>query len=104
MATLDADTQKELTDGEEVSNLIQSRGWAVVKEKLDVKILDLQNINNLDLSTLDTIATQIAARKMASDLIFAWLKDDVFGYVEQQTANNVALRDKRDEGFIERDT
>lgn len=102
MTTLEPDTQKELTDAEEVANLIQSTGWGVIKGKLDERILDLQNINNLDLTAIDTVAAQIAARKMASDLIFAWLKQDVFGFVEQQSVNSQNLIDKQEEGFINR--
>lgn len=99
---LDSDTAEVLSDGEEVRNLILSRGWAVIKSKLDEKVLDLQNINNLNLEQIETVAQQIAARKMASDLIFTWLQNDVFGFAEQQEVNSQSFREKNDSSFIDR--
>lgn len=99
---LDADTRKELSDGEEVANLLTSRGWNVIKDKLDQRILDLQNINNLDLEKPDTLPIQLAARKMAVDEIWAWLKGDVYGYAEQQLQNAASFIDQKETGFIER--
>lgn len=98
----DIETQQLLTDGEEVANLIASRGWSVIKGKLDSRILDLQNINNLDLEKPETLPIQLAARKMAVDEMWVWLKLDVYGFVEQQNANAAALTDKEDKGFIGR--
>jgi hypothetical protein len=100
--TLDEDTKKELSDGEEVANLLQSRGWGVIYGKLSNRLLDLQNINNLDLEKPETLAMQLMARKMAVDEIWVWLRSDVFGYAEQQATNAQALLDPKDEGYINR--
>lgn len=81
--------------------MIQTDAWMIVKAKLDTRILDLQNISNIDTSDVSTIATQIAARRMATDLLFGWLKDDVYGAVEQQRAN-AATRPQSDDQIIER--
>lgn len=102
MATLDAETQKQLTDAEEVANLLESKGWGVIKPKLDALILDLQNIANIDMANVDTLATQLAARRMATDLIYGWLKRDVYGFVEQAQAN-APTPDKQDESYIVRE-
>lgn len=104
MNTLDAETSKILSDGEEVGNLINSRGWAIVKTKLDEKILDLQNINNLDTSVPDTLTQQLLGRKLASELLFNWLKNDVIGFAEQQDSHRASLLPKDDHGFIDRGT
>lgn len=99
--TPDAEDKKLLTDAEHVQNMLQSQGWGVVKGKLDTLILDLQNINNIDMERPDTLSVQLAARKMAVDLIFGWLKRDVYGFVEQQRANQVPPNEA-DESIIER--
>lgn len=99
---LDAETQKVLTDAEEVANLIESKGWGVIHGKLTEKILDLQNINNIDVSDPATLSSQLLGRKLASDLLFAWLKGDVFGLVEQAKANNMVDAVDR-ESFVSRD-
>jgi hypothetical protein len=100
--TLDIETKKELSDGEEVSNLLESRGWGIIKPRLDNRIIDLQNINNLDDTKPETLSIQLAARKMASDLLFAWLQSDVYGYAEQQKVNAQSLIEKDDTGFVDR--
>ena len=96
------DETRNLTEADNIIAMIESAGWKSVKGKLDIRILDLQNINNLDISDVSTLATQLAARKMASEIIFDWLKQDVYGFVEQQTTNTVKLSEPT-EDFIERE-
>lgn len=97
------DTQKILTEADHVRAMTDSDGWKSVKGKLDAKILDLQNINNLDMTDVSTLPAQLAARKLAVDIIWAWLKADVYGFIEQQEANNQRVKDKEQETFIGRD-
>ena|ERR1700749_2872890 len=97
----DTETQKLLTDADHVKSLTESQGWEIVKARLDQRILDLQNINNLDLSKIDTLPQQLAARQMAVAEMFAWLKQDVYGFVHQQESNNQELLEKA-EDFIGR--
>lgn len=96
----DAETKQILSEADQVKSMLESDGWKLVKSKLDARILDLQNINNLDLTKLESVNTQIAARKMAVDEIFGWLKGDVYGFVEQQEKNNQSLME-RAEQFID---
>jgi hypothetical protein len=102
MATLDEDTKQELTDAESVILMIESAGWKVVKDKLDAKIIDLQLIGNVEGTTSDEKVKNMEARGMAVSILFDWLKNDIYGYAEQQTLNSQNLRDKEDEGFITR--
>lgn len=99
--TLDSETAQQLTDAEQVALMIKSPGWGVVHGKLVEKVLDLQNINNIDATDPSTLSTQLLGRKMASDLLYAWLNGDVFGLVEQVEANK--LRDlQTTEDFVTR--
>lgn len=99
---VDAETHAILTEADHVRNLTTSDGWRIVKSKLDARILDLQNINNLDLTTTESAIFDLKARKMASDLLFAWLKDDIYGFIQQQESNSASLIDKPREDFIDR--
>jgi hypothetical protein len=99
---IDKETKEILSDADHVRNMVNSQGWGYVKGKLDDLILDLQNINNLDMTNVDSLNAQIAARKMAVDVIFGWLKLHVYGFVEQQEANNQPLP-TQPENFIERE-
>ena len=98
---MDKETQAVMLDGEEIRAMTSGKGWELVKSKLDARILDLQNINNLDTSSLDTIGIQIAARKMATDLIFDWLKIDVYGAIEARDTN-VRHTDPYNDPFVDR--
>ncbi len=75
---------QQLTLAQHVESMLNSEGWKHVKEALDMRIIDLQSIANLDLTKPETVNIQIAARKMAVDEMFAWLKADVYGFIEQQ--------------------
>lgn len=98
----DKETKEILSEADHVKAMLGSDGWKSVKGKLDVRILDLQNINNLDTTDVSTLGQQLAARKMAVDIIFTWLKADVYGFVEQQESNNQKLIDEGVENFIGR--
>lgn len=89
-----------LTDSEEVRKMLETRGWAIVKAKYDQQILDLQNITNIDTSTPDNLMADLKARKMASDILFNFLKLNVYGTVEQQDASRSLVDTPID--FIER--
>lgn len=99
----DKETKQILSEADHVKNMLGSDGWKSVKGKLDNRILDLQNINNLDLADVNTLATQLIARKMAVEIIFTWLKADVYGFVEQQEKNNQKLTNEKSEEFIGRE-
>ena len=41
---------QQLTTAQHVESMLNSDGWKYAKEKFDQRILDLQNINNLDMT------------------------------------------------------
>lgn len=99
----DNETNQILSDADHVKSMINSDGWRIVHEKLVQKVMDLQNIYNLDMTDVSTINIQLAARKMAVETITNWLKTDVTGFVEQQESNNQQLIEKGIESFIGRE-
>jgi len=100
---LDKETSQILTEAEHVRSMIDGEGWKSVYGKLQTKILDLQNIYNLDMTDPTTINIQLAARKMAVETIMAWVKGDVFGFVEQAENNASKLVEEGVESFITRE-
>lgn len=100
---MDKDTKQILTEADHVRALLNSDGWKSIYGKLQTRILDLQNINNLDMDKAETLGIQLAARKMAVDTIWGWLKSDVFGFVEQQENNASKLVEAGVESFIGRE-
>lgn len=96
----DKETKQILSEADHVKSLLGSDGWRIIKAKLDERILDLQNISNLDMGKVDTLPAQLAARKMAVEHVFEWLKKDVYGFVEQQESNGQKLTETP-ENYIE---
>lgn len=97
--SVDAETNAVLSDADEVELMIHSKGWEYAKSKIDARILDLQNINNLDDEKPETLSIQLAARKMAVDFMYGWLKEDIYGFVEQARANHIPPQTE-DNGYI----
>ncbi len=99
---MDKETKEILSEADHVKSMLTSDGWKSVYGKLQTRILDLQNINNLDMDKADTLGIQLAARKMAVDTLWSWLKQDIFGFVEQQENNAQKAVHEGVESFIER--
>lgn len=100
MQTPDKETQEILSDADHVKALLESKGWAVIKPKFDKRVLDMQNIANLDMSKTETITIQLQARIMAAAEMGEWWLKDVVGFVEQQEANNRQIQETS-ESYIE---
>lgn len=101
---LDTETKAEITAGEKIEYMTMTEGWALVFESLKERILDLQNLNNIDDSSPEHAVNDLRARKLAVDLLWAWVKVDVTGAVEQYRNNLKTLNDPRaqDEGYLDR--
>lgn len=100
----DRETQQALTDGEELQQMSQGRGWGIARQMLVDKILDLQNIHNVDdaSASIDNMVIDIKSRKAAVAVLYEWLKQ-VEGRVEQHKNNKEMLLDAPEsaEGYIE---
>lgn len=92
---VDKETSKQLTDGDELQRMTESRGWGIARQRLVDLILDLQNIHNLDEgnASIDNVVVDIKSRKAAVAIMHAWL-GGVEGSVEQHKNNKEMLIDK----------
>lgn len=99
---LDSETDKALTDGEELTRMTQSRGWGIARSMLSDAIIDLQNIHNINDASIDNVVVDIKSRKAAVAILYAWLKQ-VEGRVEQHEANKNLMIDKAVDDFVVRE-
>lgn len=99
---LDKETQQNMTELEQLTAMLNSSGWAICKKRFDEKVFDLQNIFNVDDEDPAKASVELRARKMASKLLFDWMKQDIYGFVEQQEQAKSSLMDARIESYIER--
>jgi hypothetical protein len=95
--------EKQISDAQEVKAMLESRGWSYVKAKFDEMILDLQNINNIDTTDVANMQIEIRARVLAFKLLYDFLKQDVYGFVEQQEVAQEKLSESTDTGYIVRE-
>lgn len=100
----DKDTATELTDAEHLSMMTQGKGWSIAYHKLTEAILDLQNINNVDTSSIESMTVDLKARKIAADMLFNWVKRDIYGTVEQAEVAKQALMNEQDNTYIGRES
>lgn len=92
---VDNETSKQLSEGEELQRMTESKGWGIARQRLVDMILDLQNIHNLDEGTasIDNVVVDIKSRKAAVAIMHAWL-NGVEGSVEQHKSNKDLMIDK----------
>lgn len=101
---MDNETTRQLTDGEELQRMTESKGWGIARQRLVDMILDLQNIHNLDDASIDNVVIDIKSRKAAVAIMHAWLKD-IEGSVEQHKSNRDLMIDKAiEEDYMTRDS
>lgn len=98
----DQETNEVLTEGEELLNMTRSRGWGIARGKLTEKILDLQNIHNVDDTSIDNVVVDMKSRKLAVAILFAFLKD-IEGTASQHEANReLVYKNPESEEYIQR--
>lgn len=83
----DKETQKILTDGEALSNMLQSRGWAIAKTLLLDKILKVSDTMEIDTSkTATTIANEIKINNRVVKEMLEWMQELEGVQVQQREA------------------
>ena len=83
---LDAETARLQHIGKALQEMIVSEGWDIARSRLTERILALQNAFQIEDKTADEMLVDLKSRKLASALLFDWLKD-VEGTVEQTHTN-----------------
>ncbi len=72
---LDKDTQKVLSEGEQIANLVQSDGWRLVRMRLFNKITDLNSVLGITGKTNEEILRELGVRQEAVKTLFDWLRE-----------------------------
>lgn len=72
---MDNETKKVLSEQEHLLALTNHSGWHIARAKLSDRILELQNAFNIEDGTPDKMIVDLHARKIASGILFDWLKE-----------------------------
>ena len=83
---LDPETARLQNIAKSLKGLIEHEGWSIARDRLTTRILDLQNAFSIEGKTADEMFVDLRARKIASTILFEWLKD-IEGTVDQIETN-----------------
>lgn len=95
---MDNDTQKVLSEAETIISYVDSKGWQIVKEKFQQKIMDLQSIKNLEAKSSTGLASEIKVRNTVVDVLLEIIKE-VEAKAEQHKGNIPLMGDNIIEKF-----
>jgi hypothetical protein len=73
---MDKETQKIMTEGEELQLMVRGNGWGIARRKLD-ELFSTFNLTNLvtDGKTPEQIVEEIKVTQLALSIINRWLED-----------------------------
>jgi len=71
---MDTETKEIISNEKLISEIINHQGWKLVRERFIESILDLQNAFNLDDSDAQKFLIDVKARKIATTLLYDFLK------------------------------
>lgn len=97
---MDKETKEIVTEAKMVKDLLSNDGWPIARARLTDRILDLVNIENVDESSMERMAIDLKARKLASTILFDWLKSLEAMAIDVEYHKSLTLRE---EGIIVRE-
>ena len=85
---MDEDTQKELSDTEEIRHMVMGRGWALVRQKFIDKIVEYDSIGNVQGKSDRDIAIDMKAREA--------IGRELYNILQEVEGDANSLEDKQD--------
>lgn len=98
---LDKETKKVLSDGEQINDLISSRGWSIAKKKLLQKVAILDSISSVpqDIQNPMNRLRELEIREGVVSVILEWLRD-VEGTAQQFKSNAEILQVEKEDSLV----
>lgn len=74
---VDKDTQKVLSEGEKITNLVDSDEWKTARKKLYDKLITLDSLSGVpkEGKTNEDIINELKVREGVVSIILAWIKE-----------------------------
>lgn len=88
--------KKILSDGERLTLMLEHEGWAIARSLLSERILELQMIGDIVSLSPEDMAIQVKAKKLAAEILYAFLTQDIEGTAAQHINNNIPPEKKND--------
>ena len=100
MEKLNKETQKVMTEGEQLKSLVASDGWAIVRRILNQQIIDIGDI--FQLTDKDNLKEEIGARQIAIEVLRNVI-NEVEGRAQQHQNNSEFFRRLSEDTYIHRE-
>lgn len=84
---IDPETEYLKTIGKALKEMTETDGWGIARDRLTDKIISLQNAFDISDSTPEEMVRELKARKIATQILFDWLKTDIEGEVASLEIN-----------------
>lgn len=94
---MDSETEKMLSRGREMIDVVNHHGWKAVKEMLLEKVMELADVQNIDTTKTPTsIAQEIKVNNKVIKIILAWLQEVEGAANQQRYADDTLGKFKRE--------
>lgn len=84
---IDPETEQIKAIGKALKEMTETDGWGFARARLTDKILSLQNAFDIEESNPEEMVRELKARKIATQILYDWLKTDIEGEVAQLQIN-----------------
>jgi hypothetical protein len=98
---MDEETKKVIRESEELSNMCKSIGWGIARERIFLKIMELNDITTITEIDPQKLMVIIAAKQEAVKILFEWLSE-IEGVAKNAKELRKQFLDKQKEDFISR--
>lgn len=78
---IDKETEQLKAIGKALKEMCDTDGWKIARDRITEKILSLQNAFDIEESNPEEMVRELKARKIATQILFDWLKTDIEGEV-----------------------
>lgn len=83
-----------------LSDLIQSDGWKIVRQKFIDKIMDIQSVLNVDVTSVDKVIVDIKARTTVVEILSSMIKEIEGSVVQEKFNSQKEMERQTKESFI----
>lgn len=96
---MDRNTARELTRSEEIKALVQSTGWLEVRKLLLDKMIELNDITNIEVTDPSQLVIIVRAKQEAVAILAEWLQQ-IEGIAKNADAIKQQMREQIQADFL----
>ena len=97
----DKETRKIKFEGKKLKEMVEGEGWPIAKKKIMDRLMDAGSVMNFgnELEPQKAVI-EIHAKKMAVEMVYQWIVQDIEGTVAQHRANSTDIYKEMKDDYI----